>query len=200
MAEHPLNLAVRFGLEIAALVAYGVWGWHAADGALRLLLAAGLPVLAATLWGALVSPRAAVAAPGAVVLAVEALIFTEAHTYRTPPHRCQCAAPTPRPVTSSCACASTSPPTTRPQALAEGAAAQSSLVTHGSGRRSAQPSGEPRQGKQSLRSCRGSRSASQIRHALPGVCDPLPERSPAASRFVLIGQSEKGPVRTCTVG
>lgn len=78
MAEHPLTLAVRFGLELAALVAYGAWGWFAGAGALRLLLAVGLPVLAALLWGALVSPRAAVAAPGVVVLAVEALFFAGA--------------------------------------------------------------------------------------------------------------------------
>ena len=75
MAPHPLTLALRFGLEITALVAYEVWGWHAGEGALRLGLAAGLPLLAALLWGAVVAPRAALAAPGWVVLAVEALIF-----------------------------------------------------------------------------------------------------------------------------
>jgi hypothetical protein len=75
MAQHPLTLAVRFGLEITALVAYGVWGWHAGEGALRLGLAVGLPLLAALLWGAVVAPRAALAAPGWVVLTVEALIF-----------------------------------------------------------------------------------------------------------------------------
>ncbi|WP_129677629.1 DUF2568 domain-containing protein [Candidatus Chloroploca sp. Khr17] len=63
MSPHPLTLAVRCGLVIAALVAYGVWGWHAGERALRLGLAAGLPQRAARRWGAVVAPRKMVA-PG----------------------------------------------------------------------------------------------------------------------------------------
>lgn len=50
MANHPLNLALRFLLELAALFALGYWGWTRHQGALRFLLAFGLPVLAAVLW------------------------------------------------------------------------------------------------------------------------------------------------------
>lgn len=75
MAENPLNLALRFGLEIAALVAYGLWGWSASTGPLRFVLAAGVPLLVAVLWGAFVSPRASVPAPGVAVLAIELAIF-----------------------------------------------------------------------------------------------------------------------------
>jgi hypothetical protein len=32
MGSHPLNLAVRFALELSALAALGVWGWRQGDG------------------------------------------------------------------------------------------------------------------------------------------------------------------------
>jgi hypothetical protein len=51
MGQHPLNLALRFLLEIAALVAAGYWGWTQHDGALRYVLAIGVPLVAALLWG-----------------------------------------------------------------------------------------------------------------------------------------------------
>jgi hypothetical protein len=44
-------LAVRFLLELAALVAFGYWGWHATDGPLRFILAIELPLLLAVIWG-----------------------------------------------------------------------------------------------------------------------------------------------------
>jgi len=78
MSNHPLTLAVRFGLELAMLGIYGAWGWRAANGPLAVVLALGLPLLAAILWGAFVSPKAAVAAPGIVRLAVEAALFSGA--------------------------------------------------------------------------------------------------------------------------
>lgn len=51
MAEHPLNLAFRFVLEIAALVALAIWGWAAQPGPMRWVLAVAAPLIAATLWG-----------------------------------------------------------------------------------------------------------------------------------------------------
>jgi hypothetical protein len=78
MSNHPLTLAVRFGLELAMLGIYGVWGWRAGQGLLAMILAIGLPLLAAVLWGAFVSPRAALAAPGIVRLLVEACLFAGA--------------------------------------------------------------------------------------------------------------------------
>jgi hypothetical protein len=44
--------------ELAALGVLAAWGWQAGSGAGRLLLAAGLPMAAAVLWGAFAAPRA----------------------------------------------------------------------------------------------------------------------------------------------
>jgi hypothetical protein len=51
MGSHPANLAFRFLLELAALIAFGVWGWSLAAGAMRFVLAAAAPVVVAGLWG-----------------------------------------------------------------------------------------------------------------------------------------------------
>ncbi|MGD8398240.1 MAG: YrdB family protein [Anaerolineae bacterium] len=85
MSQNPINLAVRFLLEIGALVALGYWGWVAHDGALRWLLALGLPLLAAALWGTFAVPGdrsrsggAPVPVPGAVRLLLELALFGSA--------------------------------------------------------------------------------------------------------------------------
>lgn len=44
------NLATRFGLEVAALVALGIAGWKLGAGATRWVLGVGLPVAAAVVW------------------------------------------------------------------------------------------------------------------------------------------------------
>jgi len=51
MGSNPINLVFRFGLEIAALAAFGIWGWNQADGWLKFVLALGIPLLASILWG-----------------------------------------------------------------------------------------------------------------------------------------------------
>ena len=50
MASNPINLVFRFFLEMAGLLIYGYWGWHASTGPLRVLLALGLPLVAAAIW------------------------------------------------------------------------------------------------------------------------------------------------------
>jgi hypothetical protein len=82
MGSHPVNLAVRFLLEIAALVAIGYWGWTQHDGFLRYLLAIGGPVIAGVLWSTFAVPddpsrsgRAPVPVPGIIRLALELAIF-----------------------------------------------------------------------------------------------------------------------------
>jgi hypothetical protein len=82
MAYHPINLGVRFLLEIAALIAMGYWGWHQSDGALRYVLAIGIPVVAAALWGTFAVPddksrsgKAPVPVPGVVRLILELAFF-----------------------------------------------------------------------------------------------------------------------------
>jgi hypothetical protein len=82
MSQNPLNLTLRFILEICALVAIGYGGWHAAEGFWRYLLAIGLPLIAATLWGMFRTPNephapqhSTRAVSGWVRLLIEALVF-----------------------------------------------------------------------------------------------------------------------------
>jgi hypothetical protein len=74
MANNPINLLVRFILELAGLFALGYWGWTQHTGALRILLAVGLPLLAAAIWGVFRVPghpgNAPVAVPGMTLMAL----------------------------------------------------------------------------------------------------------------------------------
>ena len=77
-----LNLTVRFGLELAALFAFGAWGFGASEGALRYVLAVLAPLVAAGVWGTFAVPgdpsrsgRAPVPIAGALRLLLEAAFF-----------------------------------------------------------------------------------------------------------------------------
>ncbi|HEY4570046.1 MAG TPA: YrdB family protein [Kribbella sp.] len=53
------NLLLAFVVELVALGIFAWWGWSAADSTvLRLVLAVGLPLLAAVLWGLYAAPTA----------------------------------------------------------------------------------------------------------------------------------------------
>ncbi len=82
MGSHPLNLALRFLLELVAVGAIGVWAWKITDGPLRYLLVIGLPILAMALWGTFAvsgdpsrSGGAPIPVPGAVRLLLELAIL-----------------------------------------------------------------------------------------------------------------------------
>jgi hypothetical protein len=82
MGSNPVNLVLRFLLEMAALIAMGFWGWKQGAGAIRYVLALGIPLIAAALWGIFGVPddpsrsaRAVVAVPGMVRLALELAYF-----------------------------------------------------------------------------------------------------------------------------
>ncbi len=82
MSTNPINLALRFLLEVLALAPIGYWGWSHAGGALCLPLAIGLPALAAAVWGtfrvpgyASASGKALVSVPGLLRLALELGLF-----------------------------------------------------------------------------------------------------------------------------
>lgn len=82
MSQNPLNLAIRFILEIVALVAIGYWGWTRGSGAVRYLLTIGLPLLAAVMWGVFAVPgdrsrsgSAPVPVPGWLRLSLELGLF-----------------------------------------------------------------------------------------------------------------------------
>ena len=73
-----VNATVAFGLELVALAVLGWGGWRLGGSTgVRVLLAVGLPVAAAVLWGRFAAPRA----PHPSVtgrLAVQALVFGSA--------------------------------------------------------------------------------------------------------------------------
>jgi hypothetical protein len=75
----PLNLALRFTLELGALAALAVWGAHAgASRVAALALAILAPLLAAVAWGLFVSPKARIRAPKLMRLGVELAVFLAA--------------------------------------------------------------------------------------------------------------------------
>lgn len=82
MSQHPANLLLRFVLEIISLVVVGQWGWQQSTGPLRYLLAFGLPLIMAALWGIfrdandpIQAKKPPVAVPGRVRLALELVFF-----------------------------------------------------------------------------------------------------------------------------
>ena len=73
------NLALRFLLELCTLGALGYWGFKTGGGAIaKIALGVGAPLVAAVVWGTSLSPRAPVALPGTLVLALQALVFASA--------------------------------------------------------------------------------------------------------------------------
>ena len=82
MGSHPINLAIRFLLEMAALVSVGIWGWRQSDGMLQFILSIGLPLILAVIWGTFAVPNdpsrsgsAPIVTPGLVRLVIELGIF-----------------------------------------------------------------------------------------------------------------------------
>ena len=51
MGSHPINLALRLLLEIAAFISMAYWGWTQHTGFQRYAWAIGLPLVWAVLWG-----------------------------------------------------------------------------------------------------------------------------------------------------
>ena len=74
----PGQAAFRFVIELAAIVCWGIVGWHLTDTALRWVLVVVLPFVAAAVWGTFRAPGdhsanggAPVAVPGVVRLVIE---------------------------------------------------------------------------------------------------------------------------------
>ena len=85
MGFHPLNLALRFLLEMSALGALGYWGWTQQEGPIRWLWAIGAPLVAAVLWGTFAVPndpsrsgQAKIPTSGILRLLLELSLFTVA--------------------------------------------------------------------------------------------------------------------------
>jgi hypothetical protein len=82
MGSHPINLAIRFLLELSALLAMGVWGWRQSEGWVRFILALGIPIVIAVVWGTFAVPNdpsrsgaAPIAVRGILRLAIELAVF-----------------------------------------------------------------------------------------------------------------------------
>ena len=79
MGYHPVNLALRFFLELAALFFIGRWGWVQHEGLWRYVRVIGLPLIAAMLWGVFRVPNdggaPVVRVSGVVRLLIEAVFF-----------------------------------------------------------------------------------------------------------------------------
>ena len=76
-----LALAAAFGLELMALVAFGLWGAQLGQNALtQALFSIGTPLLVAIFWGVFLSPKAAVplASPFQLVLKLVVFAFATA--------------------------------------------------------------------------------------------------------------------------
>ena len=85
MGSHPINLMIRFILELLALVSVGLWAWKSFDGFLQYLLGIGLPLLMTIVWGTFAVPddpsrsgKAAIPVSGLVRLLIEFLFFAMA--------------------------------------------------------------------------------------------------------------------------
>jgi len=81
-SKHPINLALRFLLELAAIFAFGAWGYSQASGGVGILLAVIFPLMFAMLWGIFAvrgdpsrSGKTVVQTPGIVRLLLELILF-----------------------------------------------------------------------------------------------------------------------------
>ena len=85
MSKHPVNLAVRFILEITAIIFYGIWGFGLSDSWPRFVLAILFPLVFAVLWGVFAVPndpsrsgKTVVPTPGMIRLILELGLFATA--------------------------------------------------------------------------------------------------------------------------
>jgi hypothetical protein len=72
-AVKALNLGLRFGCEVAALVAVAWFGWRTTP-----VLAACFPLLVAVVWGVGIAPRARRRWPDPLRLIAELVVFAAA--------------------------------------------------------------------------------------------------------------------------
>lgn len=82
MGSHPINLAIRFLIELSELILMGIWGWKQGDGWIRFVLVVGIPILAAAIWGTFAVPddpsrsgAAPIPVPGILRLALDVAFF-----------------------------------------------------------------------------------------------------------------------------
>ena len=82
MGSHPINLALRFILEMVVLFSFVYWGWTQHEGIWRFVWSIGLVLAGAVIWGTFAVPddpsrsgKAPVPVPGIVRLLLELVFF-----------------------------------------------------------------------------------------------------------------------------
>lgn len=71
-----VNLALAFLLELCMLAAFGYWGFHTGESSIsRIGLGLGTPLLAAIVWGILLSPRATVKVSSLIKFILQVIVF-----------------------------------------------------------------------------------------------------------------------------
>lgn len=82
MSKYPINLALRFLLELTAIVTFGAWGYSLSKGGLRFIYALLFVILFAALWGVFAvkgdpsrSGKTLVQTPGLLRLILELALF-----------------------------------------------------------------------------------------------------------------------------
>lgn len=70
------NDVVRFSLEIASLVCFGMFGWHVASGPWQWVLVVAFPAAAAMVWGRFMAPKSPRQLHDPLRLVVEAVYFS----------------------------------------------------------------------------------------------------------------------------
>jgi hypothetical protein len=85
MAKNPFNLALRFLLEVAAIVTMGVWGYHLSEGVFGIIFAILLNLGFAAIWGIFAVPndpsrsgKTVISTPGIIRLFLELGLFATA--------------------------------------------------------------------------------------------------------------------------
>ena len=82
MGSHPINLAIRFIIELCALSSVAVWGWKNGEGWLKYFFAIGLVLILMAIWGIFAVPndpsrsgKAPIVTPGIIRLIIELGFF-----------------------------------------------------------------------------------------------------------------------------
>ncbi len=82
MSSNPVNLALRFILEMVMIVVAAIWGWNRAKEFLNLFWQLEFPIILAVFWGIFAvkddpsrSGKTIVQTPGIVRLIMELLFF-----------------------------------------------------------------------------------------------------------------------------
>lgn len=83
MGSNPINLILRFCLELVVLVSAGFWGWHQSTNWSKFVFAVGVPISLALIWGVFNVPNdpsrsgnSLIVTPGIVRLGIELSFFS----------------------------------------------------------------------------------------------------------------------------